>query len=421
MERYAFANNPQPLSQPWKLTLQKHNGVQFRDLAPELRYMIWDLASPVSKKVVTARVLRTEEDPHEPNHACELLMNHEECIHRTYPITTRRLKFQPEQYYGVPVLLHICQESRHHLLNQGGLISIATQFEFDLPAGREARALWWNFKDILVFDNQWVTLNPVNDDELLKTATGLQNVRNIALTDQHAQKLGYSQVYHNHSIKALFASPNPQADPAIARPLPKAIRLQFEGSIINKVPQLHFVPRFFPSLHTITITFPELCFDIDRRNRHRQPLPANLANPMLGVVMPSPGYVRIVCLSHPRDVLAHYLSCGPYICEHSIRDQVAGECERGKVTFQVDKPGDMETALAKLKKLRELWGRVAWPSCGPGLEVKWEYVRGPWLAVEEGHKVQETYTDGEFKECRALPVVLMGLRKPKKKYRELLC
>lgn len=356
--------------------------------------MIWNLLLPESKKVVTATTHRIEVQTEQPDHMCQKQKKHGKCGHKPKAVVTHRLTFNPYQSYGVPILLHICQETRYHLLPRGNLISFPNQFAADLP---QQRALWWNFKDTLVFDSSWHKERL--RDELLTAVTGLEHVRHIALTKDQAHSLGYSQIHHCRDTKAIFASLEPNADAAaLARPLPRAIRLRFEGSKIDGVDRIHFVPRFFTGLHTIMVAFPQHCFPLARNHNSPPPL-------------------------HPTQCPNHSRKWVRFPGGEPTREQVERACERGTVTFHVHQLEDMRTVMAKLKKLRELWAPVAMPGLGRGVGFDHErdFVRGPVLAVEEGHRVQDKYRGGEFKECRALPIVVMGIREPNfKRNRELL-
>lgn len=370
--------------------------------------MIWELVAPAKeKKIVSVATRRIETETYKPDHLCKKQKKHGECDHQPKKIVGHRLTFRPRQQKARAdlVLLHICQESRAYLLSRGGMITFPYQFDCEQPF---TKGLWWNHDDIFVFGCDWHRERL--HDEMLGDFDGLEHVRHVAISNEHARSLGYSQVFLGRHIKDIFASLEPDADPS-ARPLPQAIRLQFEGYKDNGVAKLHFIPRYFPGLHSITVAFPELCFDTTSLtanavgNPNLQPCPNHPRRPRRG-----PG--RMTSGSWESRVDSKYM-----------HEQVALGCKNATVTFQVKKPGNMKTALRKVKKLRDLWAslKVRGHGRGLGFDVDRDYVRGPVLAAKAGHQVQDKYLGGEFRECRALPINVMGLRKPRfKGRRELL-
>lgn len=235
--------------------------------------------------------------------------------------------------------------------------------------------------------------------------------------------MGYSMIYNSSDHHVLRKPISPDAD-AAPRPTPVALRLRFEGCKVDGVPTLHFVPRFFHGLRTLTATFPELC-----HGTH-------------------PG-APDSCPRHTDD----HDSLGFYFSVPSdkplplplpmARDQVKRDCRDAQVTFELARGAmtmTMAQALASVQRLRELWAQArAAPheffgpvhGRGCGFDTARAYVAGPVLAVEADFPSGQEMNDKEwdalleksgskFVELRALPNCIMGLKEPNLKHKELL-
>lgn len=134
--------------------------------------MIYDLMAPLKpKKVVNATTQRSEyriEGPHD----CSRYRNTGKCRCRIETISHRRLKFFTSEHrpYGhVPIIASICKDSRAYLFSHGGFISLPRSYDgafrmrsdlvgfphkFDGTCQKRL-VLWWNFKDVMIFDQVW--------------------------------------------------------------------------------------------------------------------------------------------------------------------------------------------------------------------------------------------------------------------------
>lgn len=118
------------------------------------------------------------------------------------------------------------------------------------------------------------------------------------------------------------------------------------------------------------------------------------------------------------------------------RAQVHEQCVENLVTFQFGGSGfdltvkeTMETALEHVVQLNKLWKRLAARSLpgklqgsgrGNGSDYQRQYVGDAVIAMDEYIEEKDRYEACQQYERRALPIVVMGMRKPRLLQTEML-